>query len=476
MTPHDTHFICLLHSAVKQNQVVALDKNGDGADTLKPVSWLSRLWHRRDPKFHEERLSKIAAITAKILAKQPRLSLHAAAEDYSLITARKFVKNLSLYKCNTPETAALKTEIAAAKIGVSKVIFDKNPGLEKFVQANHLERYLLHYGQNLEIDSTTNEASILKAKEFIPWKQASEEIKGWDPFINTPRWNWFYGQDGLQRKDLYEWSELTPYKKGDPAEWNNEYVFEICACYNPESTKNGNHSWIRLKTPSGDIYSVGLYRPDKPDLTHNFKTPFRTKPGYLMQPDVSEFWDFSISTMSVKITEEIFLKMKEQIEKDKKSEALIFHMINRNCLLYCKSVGKHANLDIPTEEHLTSFLFPEKVLYYGEKGLSYLPQCIQRVCRATAAFFFNTFQLILGANATDSTLNPKQKEKATPHIRSLGDLFDSKKNVLHHPSTFAFKTLARLEKWRKQVAAEIKEIEKINEIAFSLPPEFYTQH
>ncbi|MEI8126071.1 MAG: hypothetical protein WCG42_09975, partial [Parachlamydiaceae bacterium] len=101
MTPHDTHFICLLHSAVKQNQVVALDKNGDGADTLKPVSWLSRLWHRRDPKFHEERLSKIAAVTAKILATQPRLSLHAAAEDYSLITARKFVKNLSLYKCNT---------------------------------------------------------------------------------------------------------------------------------------------------------------------------------------------------------------------------------------------------------------------------------------------------------------------------------------------------------------------------------------
>lgn len=73
-----------------------------------------------------------------------------------------------------------------------------------------------------------------------------------------------------------------------------------------DSKMYDNHSWIRLKTPTGEIYNIGLFRPE-------------------------------IVTLDEAITESDFSKLKAFIEEDKRNKSLVFKLCNNNCLLYCKT-------------------------------------------------------------------------------------------------------------------------------------------
>ncbi|MEI8364920.1 MAG: hypothetical protein WCF65_00745 [Parachlamydiaceae bacterium] len=476
----DTSLIHTLGMALRQDNPVALHTHADGTHTVKPLGILSRVWHWKDTAFHKERHSRLAGVVARILSVQPRLTLEAANNDRTLSVGRRLLKHMNVRKYKTPEMESLKKQIMATKLGIHPEILDRNPGLQQFVEKSHIERYLLHYGHPLTVNASTGEVSFLKDKQMTPWSQISAEMKTWKPFTQPQRQHWIYGQDGVQHENMYEWTELKPFKKEDPAAWNHKYVFEVCACYNPESTLTGNHSWIRLKTPSGDVYSIGLYHRSKANFSLINKTPLRTNSGYLMQPDVSEFWNFKITTVAVAITEEIFLKMKHLIEEDKKQD-LVFNTLNNNCLLYCKKVGALANIDLPTQDSLASLVMPEGAVEKIERYISYLPRCIQKVCLAVAAFFVNVSLLFLGANALDNGLNSEQRAKATPQINSFKDLFDIRKTRMDHPSTFSFKTLKGIVDWRERKIAETIGTEespqsrerKIREIYLSLPPENY---
>lgn len=467
--------------ALNQKKTIALTSPSGGSPKVTSLGIFARIWHWNDVKFHEERLSKLAAVIAKVISQQQRLSIADAAENLPLKAARTLVKEASRQKIQSSEIKTLRKEVTAAKLGISAITLDSNPGLQTFVESHHLERYLLIYNDPIQIDPATQQAALRKEGKFQPWNIILEETRSWKKPVQSPQLAWVYGKDGIQNKDMYDWSELKPFMKGNPADWNHQYVFEFCACHNPHSIKNGNHSWFRLKTPTGDIYSAGLYRPDKQDWTDNLKSPLRIKPGYLMQPDVSEFWDYEITTIDFEITKEIFLEIKQTVETDKKNEDLVFQLFNNNCLLYNKKLAYLGGVDLPTLDHALFYMVPASLVQTVSKFMNILPSFVQKVCLYVSSFFLNVAQLFLGAGIIDDELNEKQRKKAIPHLNSFADLFDVSKIYLNHPNTLGYKTRQCVLEWRKQEIEGLNLIESNPElreekekvIKLSLPPAYY---
>jgi len=476
----DPSLLKQIESSLKQNQEITVEVGSDNTVKVRPLGVLARLWHWRDPQFHEERFSRLASTVAKVIASQQRLSIAAAADDSNLKSARHILKQLHMH-ARTPALQDLKKEITAAKLGISASTLDSNPSLQTFAERHHLERYLLGYNHSMQIDPATQQISLRKAGQWQPWSAISEEMKSWKKSTHSPQWAWVYGAEGVQNKDLYDWKELTPFIKGNPADWNHQYVFEFCACFNPDSVKNGNHSWLRLKTPEGDIYSVGLYRPGKNSLWDNVKAPLRIKPGYLMQPDVSEFWDYPITSVDFAITQEEFFKIKSTIEADKKNEELVFQIFNNNCMLYGKKLAKMAGVDLPTAEPICQLLTPPTLYRKISTVVEKLPQCIQKISSLVLAFFLNLSQVFLGACRIDNDLNAQQRKRAVPHLQSVWDLCDVSKIYLNHPNTLGSKIRPQVLAWRQQQVAELRQTEtdqearkaKERQIQLSLPPAYY---
>ena len=469
-------FMDSLELALKDNLQVKLEPTTK-EPILRPLRSLERLVYIANPAFHNNRLSAITDYVTTLLHDQARLSLDQASKDGNLIIGRKFVKFLKSQKNNlSSDIDNLSKEITAGKLGITKEQLEANPYLQEFTEKHYLERYLLHFEHTLQIDSETGKILIKEQGSFVPWDLVAEKIKNWRPRLTDPCQYWFYGKEGIQQKNMYDWETLTPYKIEDPSSWNHQYIFEICACYNPDSTKIGNHSWFRLRTPKGEVFSIGLYRPIK-GLSSNLNTPFRAKPGHLIQPDVSEFWNSQITTLPIQITESFFNEMKRTIERDKAENKLIFHLNNSNCLLYCKKIGAIAKISLPTEEPISSFIFPKGIITLLNYVTSYLPETIRKIVLTVPAFFLNTTQLLLGANCLDANLNEEQKKQAVPLITSFLDIFNFQKTIYNHPITFIQKTKEIISQWRAEQIENLcnhhlpkEELEeKTKELMFALP-------
>jgi hypothetical protein len=459
-------------SSLNRRETIALTSSNRAA----PMGLFARLWRWCDVKFHEERLSKLAAVVANMISQQPRIPIEEATKNPPLKAARILLKEAVRHKVDLP---ILRKEVTAAKLGITAHTLDNNPGLQQFTEDHHLERYLYIYKDPLQVDLKTHQVALRKEGKFQPWSTISKEIQGWTKPARQPQLAWVYGQDGIQNKDMYDWTELKPFLKGNPADWHHQYVFEFCACHNPQSFKNGNHSWVRLKTPSGDIYSIGLYRPDKMDWTDNLRTPLRIKPGELMQPDVSEFWDYPITTVDFAINEETFLKIKQTIETDKKNEDQIFQLFNNNCVLYNKKLASISGVDLPTQDIALSYMASPSIVQSVGNFMSKLPSFVQKVALYVTAFFLNIGQILLGATIIDDRLNEQQRKKAVPHLNSFFDLFDINKIYFNHPNTLGYKTRLSVLNWRQKEIEALTETDsnildkRIKEISLSLPPAYY---
>lgn len=113
--------------------------------------------------------------------------------------------------------------------------------------------------------------------------------------------------------------------------------------------------WMRLKNPDGDVYSFGLYRERKLDVSDHmllpmkvqrceFQSPGKTKLKYLTLLDVCEFWgEGSFNTLSIEITAEQFVRMKKQVEQDNMQQRHLYQALNGNCVNYTLSICKIGN-------------------------------------------------------------------------------------------------------------------------------------
>lgn len=391
---------------------------------------------------------------------------------------RKFLKEQHA-DCSPIE--ACRKEYLAFKLGVESHIFDLsvNAGFQAFASKPPLERYLMEYKHSLHIHPETAEVHLLAGGESQPWSQVKDLVLAAPPKKEgIPMQLWLYGPEGVQSKNMYDWTELTPYKKEDPAAWDHQYIFEFCCCCEDNPRIAGDHTWLRLRTPEGDVYSVGLYRPGKPSgLMAKLDAPMSVKRGYLMQPDVSEFWPTPIHTIPIAITKEQFETIKKTIEEDKKQGAQqTFQLGENNCTLYTKKMGRLANIELPTSKlawrPITPLFVANAIDYLGPK----MPAVASKVAEFAGALFVNSMQLALGACSIDKNVQ-ELKIPCKPYFSSVFDVFDLSKAWGHHPNTLGHETRQRVLAWREQEKARLLSDPNTTEadlkrVRFALPDEF----
>jgi len=380
--------------------------------------------------------------------------------DDSLI--KKACAHVKKHSKNTPQIAELKRELLAAKLKIEATLFDTNPGFEQFARENYLHRYLLHYGHTIHVDNE-KKISLGPNGSLRRWEEIQKEST--PTSTKSPSLPWRYGQNGIQQKDLYNWEILEPYTWEDPSIWNKQYIFEFCVCCGDRPHFVGDHSWLRLKTPEGDVYSVGLYRPQKGKCTDSLHLPLRTKKGYLMSPDVSEFEPYEIRRIEVAITKEQFLAIKKRLEKDKKEDNLLFKLFGGNCTMYTAALAKEIfGVEFETASSIPKAWLPPKVFYCINTPFSYLPRPVQKVITVIRIVFTNTMLFLFGAGIVD-----KAVKGTSPHIKSFRDLFDNEKCQLHHPHVVGTRLRDSILAWRKQEEAKCTTEEERQRIRFAVP-------
>lgn len=483
MNPIDRSFVTTLNSALKQEAAFTLTRS----ETSIKVEWisvLSRLQEKIWSSCRLERIGRIAEILDECLQAQstPPQTMLSAEKDPLAKATRTFLRSCKKEELADPRIVKLQKQLQATRLAIKAEVFDANEGFYDFASKTHLERYLMHYNHTLDVDPKTNKLSIWYNENYIEWTLAkSFIIENEKESLTTPKSPWKYGMHGIQNSDLYDWSELKPYKTEDPANWNHQYLLELCACCVDSPRKNGDHSWFRLKTPTGEVYSVGLYRPEKRGPIDNFRFPLKVKHGYLMQPDVSEFFPTPIQEIKFSISKEIFDNIVKKVEEDKRNErGLHFQAISNNCTQYTNSVAAIAGVTLPTDCYVWKVLCPEKALTVYKKTKPYTPTFVTKISIFSLGILFNFLQLILGARRVDSRVLAAActHNRPTPHFSRFWDFFNSDKARMHHPHTLGHSARKKVLKERQKMIEAVRKQnpcdveDQVKRIEYSIPEKF----
>lgn len=446
-------FLSDISSALAHGDSFSASKSKTGEWRVKRRSLWNRFFFWKDRDYHLKRIGQIAKVLNQEIRDLPRMKISAAVKDDSLKVARKFLRSLNPQQLSEPHVSDCCRQLLAAKLGVEVGVFSANPEFEEFALKSHLERYLSDYDHEIRVNPENQQISLMFEGKYQTWEVIKDQINLLPlPEKNhpdNPRQMWLYGQNGVQKRDMYAWTKLTPYKVVKP-DWGNRYLFEFTVCCNPSFGLNGDHSWLELKTPQGEIYSVGLYRPGKTRSIDTFHTPLRVKKGYLMSPDVSVWWPTPIHRIPVEITKEQFKKIKTSIESDKMNEEnRHFQLFNGNCQEYVNEKAKIAGIDLKTSTFVLRNITPIKWQKIYDKTMRYLPKLVHKIFYISATIFLNILHWILGGSIVDKDLKVKGVE-VKPLIRSFRDLFNPQKLYFHPPRYTGLILKKEIEEWRMQ--------------------------
>ncbi|RKP27601.1 hypothetical protein SYNPS1DRAFT_20910 [Syncephalis pseudoplumigaleata] len=298
-------------------------------------------------------------------------------------------------------------------------ILDANPGFEELAAKNHLHRYL--FVQKHEL--TTNAAgTLVLLRDGTPrlWPDIRNEIRV-DPSTGVMLGQ--YNYEGFIERGVYDWDVLTPFyvEPQLPPPWGDRYLFEFCSWIVDRPRMMGDHTFIRLKTPQGEWYSMGFHE--------QFVFPMKIKASKFMSPDVSEYWNGPCTSLSVEVTKEQFERMKAQIEHDQINGDHTYQAS------YGKSIATIAGLNLPSSIPIIEVLVSSQTLKdRGRKALNwkYLPKWIKPFLKGCWTVAFNLFGLVFGSGMIDKENTPKFKG-IRPFIGDLHDLTNPDKTITDHP-------------------------------------------
>lgn len=307
------------------------------------------------------------------IAQKERLSPAQSAQDPDRKWISRAIKQLKPGEADT-----CRKEWLAYKLAIPTKALDHsiNPGFAKFAKQVHLARYLAIFDHQLQVDRD-HRISLLCQNVMQPWAsvkaEAQQQPRSYSEFPRLYNPPFKYGKEGIQTATFYQWKTLEPFKIEHPPSWGKEYRFEICTLCTGKFRPLGDHTWMRLKTPKGEIYSFGPYRED-----NDFRTACAWKRCFIQSPDISEFWDEPIHTLSFTITKGQFDKIKKKVEKDQK-ESLEFHIFRSNCAEYAVSCANLIGIPIGAKMSFARNLLPENIRRFGISMMRHIPRPIRKV-------------------------------------------------------------------------------------------------
>jgi len=120
----------------------------------------------------KKRLSSIADILRCALQQLPRNGeLDANEKRDAVQSARLLLKKIEKKAADDPRIQKLEKELLAARLAIPTTVLDQNDGFYAFAYKHYLYRYLLTYGDRLEVDSARQEILIKMNGRMTPWSQ-----------------------------------------------------------------------------------------------------------------------------------------------------------------------------------------------------------------------------------------------------------------------------------------------------------------
>lgn len=434
---------------------------------LENDSLWSKIRHYKDASYHSERTRQITLVFTQSLLNLPRITPSEAENTPLVLAARKWLKSLSPTHQNDQISKNCSRELLAVRLGVASKVFDENPGFEQFAKKSVLYNYLSRYGHFLKV-TENHELYILYQNEYQPWSKLKIDECPSSPQPSQP---WYYGMEGIQQRDMYNWSILEPFMRNNPEKWGSQYGIEFCTSCTDRPRQVGDHTWIRLYTSEGEIYSYGKYRPGKVSKKENYDRPFRQKKGYGQSPDVSEFWGDPIQTLFIAITEKQFNVIKRKIDKKKQRDEDVFQLFADNCTMEANRWAAKAGIYLPTEASVLYVYAPPTLKRAFKWCSDSLPHFIQKICLFVGSMIFNIIQYFLGATRIDPVVKGYRRS-IRPHLNSIWDVFRIHKANIHAPHYLSTHVRQEIEDWREKKLQKTVDVEKRLKIQFGVPKRY----
>ncbi|OZJ06545.1 hypothetical protein BZG36_00504 [Bifiguratus adelaidae] len=369
------------------------------------------------------------------------LDVQRALDNSTINLAKAFYRRIDS-KAIKEEYDDLVTQVVAARNGLTVDVFAANPSLEEFSAKNSLHRYLMRYKHSLQVDPSTLDCKIMFEGEYRRWLDILPQIN----FMpNSMVMTGQYSRRGVTNKGFYDWTRLEPFINVEPT-WGNRYLLEVCSWIVDEPRMGGDHTWIRLKTPTGDIYAMGFHE--------QFIFPMKIKPSKFMSPDICEFWRGPHTVCAFEITEKQFKRMRKQIEHDQKNREYTYQLFHGNCTRYAKSIAQIAGIDLPASVPLIKLFIPSpRVHKLARKVLNakYTPPWVRPLLLKIWAVNINIFGLFWGSGLVDKEVkgDPVYRH-VQPYIKDIYDLADTDKVITHHPFIVGHFVRLEIEAWREE--------------------------
>ena len=148
--------------------------------------------------------------------------------------------------------------------------------IQAFLKTEYYNKQMAFYGDRIVASQTE-----LKMEGALrPWREVASKITTEGPE------NWAYRAEGFVRWNYKQWETLRPFTVLPSHEHPHTHLFEVVtgACNEtPGCFQDHGHSWLRLITPKGEVYSVGFFAPD--EFSENPEHPLITLEGVIESPD-----------------------------------------------------------------------------------------------------------------------------------------------------------------------------------------------
>jgi hypothetical protein len=260
----------------------------------------------------------------------------------------------------------------SVKCGLDPELFFEHPDFANFILTAFIHKSFEYFGKK-QINNG-GQVGLLVEGKFTPWEDLSkrfvvEEGKIFSTDTGVKK-RWIFLSEGLVCHDPYNWKMPVPIMKLEIPP--GRYLLQVVTSHiKPENqglidrvTDGAMHSWFRIITPDGNVYSFGMLH-DRKDI--NLLQPMSSIKSKMSCPDVFEAYAEKRIETTIPIEGEHVFKIGEIIKKYSRDENVQFHYLKANCtsflqeVLTASGVGGIPNTKMTISRVIEKFIFPKAV-------------------------------------------------------------------------------------------------------------------
>lgn len=398
----------------------------------------------------EEEIAQLDRLCTLISLKSSKMDMNKFSDFYQLSddeNSRKSLKNISrLYttslakkefkkwyseKTSHGRKKNLEEYILTPKAAALSYIF--HPASVGFVKSLHIHRNLSALNEKLPIDQECGDLIIRLEGKPVKVSAIINDFQFYqNRILDKEGREFFYFDDqGLREGSPSEWQEgeIPVFKQKNKT--RKSHYLEICTVMSPDET----HSYIKLKTKDGKVYSVGKFW-DRHAQPPGYSELLKTVPAMLAMDyhDYKPHEAYSKKT-KVELTDEKFNEIFSyitELQKNYKDQDGGYNLINSNCTGFVKQIAKKAGIEIDSKISLVEYLSGGLVNYPSIRKFLYRNNWLRNASNIILypfALFRNLLIFFLGGKGTIGSDNLK-KDAA---FKSFFDLIDPLSGYVNHP-------------------------------------------